>query len=177
MLLQLNRCYTELDQIRVQQKHQMSHAVEQSKLYERDFCLWVEDTVSKLKGRKFDHLDLENLIEEIESLARRDRRELKNRLDVLLNHLLKRCYIPTPENYRGWELTIREQRKQLQRLLEESPSLQGYLAEVFDEIWQAARFDAQKDYPKVEFPKNWQFCRDVKALLSEEFWLSVEEKK
>lgn len=153
----------------------MSQAAEQSKLYERDFCLWVEDTASKLKGRKFEQLDLENLIEEIESLARRDRRELKNRLDILLNHLLKRCYIPTPENYRGWELTIREQRKQLQRLLEESPSLQSYLLEVSDEIWQAARCDAQKDYPKVEFPKDWQFSWDLEALLSEEFWLSVED--
>jgi len=153
----------------------MSHTIGQIKLYDQDFCLWVEDTVSKLKGRKFDHLDLENLIEEIESLVRRDRRELKNRLDVLLNHLLKRCYLPTPENYRGWELTIREQRKQLQRLFEESPSLQGYLSEVFDEIWQAARWDAAKDYPQVEFPKDWPFSRDVEALLSEEFWLLSED--
>jgi hypothetical protein len=142
-----------------------------SKLYESDFCLWVEDTVSKLKARNFDELDLENLIEEIESLSKGDKRELKNRLDVLLNHLLKRCYIPTPENYRGWELTIREQRKQLQRLLEQSPSLQGYLLEVFAEIWQVALADAQKDYPQIEFPDDCPFPKDVEAILSAEFWI------
>jgi hypothetical protein len=148
----------------------MDQATVQSKLYERDFCLWVADTVAKLQARNFDQLDLENLIEEIDSLARRDRRELKNRLDVLLNHLLKRCYVPTPENYRGWELTIREQRKRLQRLLEESPSLRNYFSEDFDVIWRAALADAQEDYPKVRFPDQWPFSRDVEAILSEQLW-------
>lgn len=140
------------------------------KLYDHDFCLWVADTVTKLKAHNFEELDLENLIEEIESLAKRDRRELENRLDVLLNHLLKRCYVPTPENYRGWELTIREQRKQIQRLLKQSPSLQNYFYEVFDEVCHAALADAQKDYPKIEFSEQWQFSRDVEAILVEELW-------
>lgn len=147
----------------------MDRATVQNKLYEQDFCLWVADTVAKLQARNFDQLDLENLIEEIESLAGRDRRELESRLDVLLNHLLKRGCVPTPENYRGWELTIREQRKQLRRLLRQSPSLRNYLSEVFDEIWQAALADAQEDYPKVDFPGEWPFSHDVEAILSEQF--------
>jgi hypothetical protein len=148
----------------------MSQPVVQSQLYERDFFLWVADTVAKLKARNFDQLDLENLIEEIESLAGRERRELESRLDVLLNDLLKRCYIPTPENYRGWELTIREQRKQLQRLLKQSPSQRNYLSEVFNETWQVALADVRQDYPKIKFPDEWQFSRDVEAILSEKFW-------
>jgi hypothetical protein len=151
---------------------QTSQTPAQSKLYEDDFCLWVADTVAKLKARNFDELDLDNLIEEIESLARRDKRELKNRLDVLLNHLLKRCYIPTPENYRGWELTVREQRKQLKQLLEDSPSLKNYWLEAFDEIWQSALSDARQDYPQIDFPDEWQFSREVENLLSEEYWRS-----
>ncbi len=148
----------------------MSQPVVQSQLYERDFFLWVADTVAKLKARNFAQLDLENLIEEIESLAGRERRELESRLDVLLNDLLKRCYIPTPENYRGWELTIREQRKQLQRLLKQSPSQRNYLSEVFNETWQVALADVRQDYPKIKFPDEWQFNRDVEAILSEKFW-------
>lgn len=148
----------------------MSQPVVQSQLYERDFFLWVADTVAKLKARNFAQLDLENLIEEIESLAGRERRELESRLDVLLNDLLKRCYIPTPENYRGWELTIREQRKQLQRLLKQSPSQRNYLSEVFNETWQVALADVRQDYPKIKFPDEWQFSRDVEAILSEKFW-------
>ncbi len=95
---------------------------------------------------------------------------MESRLDVLLNHLLKQYYIPTPDSYRGWELTIGEQRKQLQRLLKQSLSLQSYLSEVFDEIWHVALADAQEDYPQVEFPDEWPFSRDVKAILSGEIW-------
>ena len=58
-------------------------------LYEQDILLWVEDTVAKLKVRDFDHLDLENLIEEVESVGRSERREFLSRLTRLLEHLLK----------------------------------------------------------------------------------------
>jgi hypothetical protein len=151
----------------------MTQTVNQSyELYERDFVAWCEDTITKLKARKFDTLDLDNLIEEIEGLAKRDRRELESRLDVLLNHLLKRCYIPMPENYRGWELTIREQRKELQRLLKQSPSLQSYLSEIFDEVWKVALAEVQEDYPEINFPDHWEFTSDSEAILTEEFWSS-----
>lgn len=152
----------------------MAQTVNQSKkLYDCDFVAWCEDTVTKLKARKFDELDLDNLIEEIESLAKRDRRELESRLDVLLNHLLKRCYIPKAENHRGWELTIREQRKEIQRLLKQSPTLRNYLSEIFDEVWKVAIAEVQEDYPEINFPDNWEFSCDREAILSEEFWSST----
>lgn len=145
-------------------------------LYNRDFVIWCEETVAQLKAQKFDDLDLEHLIEEIEGLVKRERRELKNRLDVLLNPLLKRCYVPTPENYRGWELTIREQRKQLQRLLEDSPSLRSYWLDVFDSMWQSALADARQDYPAIQFPDTWPFSRNVENLLTETFWQSANNE-
>jgi hypothetical protein len=146
----------------------------QTSLYEQDFVAWCEDTVAKLKAQKFSELDLENLIEEIDSLARSDKRQLQNRLDVLLNHLLKRCYVPTPENYRGWEVTIREQRKQLQRLLKDSPSLRSYWQEVFEQIWQTALADACEDYPQVEFPAECPFDQNIEAILTQVFWQSSD---
>lgn len=155
----------------------MTQTVNQSKdLYDRDFVAWCEDTVIKLKAHKFDALDLDNLIEEIESLAKRDRRELESPLDVLLNHLLKRCYIPLPENHRGWELTIREQRKELQRLLKQSPSLRSYLSEIFDEVWKVALAEVQEDYPEINFPDHWTFRGDTEAILTEEFWSSSNQE-
>lgn len=148
----------------------MTQTPVQSQLYERDFYLWVTDTVAKLEAREFDKLDLENLIEEIDALGRRDRRELKSRLRVLLSHLLKRCYVPSPEDFRGWELTIREQRTELQDLLEQSPSLKQYLLDEFDPVWGSALSQVREDYPSIQFPDSCPFPREIDPLLSQRFW-------
>lgn len=142
----------------------------QAKLYQRDFVEWCEDTITKLKAQQFSEIDIESLTEEIEGLAGRDRRELKNRLRILLTHLLKRIYITSPDDYRGWESTIREQRRQLQYLLEPSPSLRNYLVEMFPKTWEDALYDNHEDYPQVEFPKEWTFSLDVNTLLGEKLW-------
>lgn len=43
-------------------------------LYEKDFCLWIDATVKKLKNQQFQNIDLPNLIEEIESMGKREKR-------------------------------------------------------------------------------------------------------
>jgi hypothetical protein len=150
-------------------------AVPESGLYDRDFALWCEETVAHLKVREWDKLDAENLIEEIEGLASRDRREISSRLDVLLSHLLKRLYVQQAEDYRGWEVTIREQRRQIQLLLKQSPSLKSYLLRAFDESWQYALEDVRADYPQTNFPNEWQYSRGIDDLLSTPFWLKSSE--
>ena len=139
-------------------------------LYEQDFVAWCEDTANKLKKRDLDHLDFENLIEEIESLGRSDRRELKNRLTVLFAHILKRIYVNSPENFNGWELTIIEQRRQIQDLLEDSPSLKSYLAEILAKVYANALNDVQFEYKQTEFPQTWQFEIETDLLLSQKYW-------
>jgi hypothetical protein len=139
-------------------------------LYDQDFVEWCEATAAQLKERKFEQVDLENLIEEIEGLAKRDRRELKNRLTVLLAHLLKRIYVNSPENFHGWELTIREQRRQIQDLLQDSPSLKSYLAEVFNTAYQNALDDVRFEYKQTDFPDSWRFELKPNSLLSEKYW-------
>ena len=47
----------------------MSQIKDSISLYEQDILLWSEETVAKLKARDFDHLDIENLIEEVEALG------------------------------------------------------------------------------------------------------------
>ncbi|MBF2029881.1 MAG: DUF29 domain-containing protein [Oscillatoriales cyanobacterium C42_A2020_001] len=142
----------------------------QKPLYDRDLNLWLEETVAKLKARQFDELDLDNLIDEVEALARRDKRELRSRLKVLLSHLLKRNYVNSARDFRGWESTIREQRSALQDILDDSPSLKPYLVEVFDSVWQSALREAEEDYPSTQFPQNCPFPLDVDTLLTEKFW-------
>lgn len=149
----------------------MTQSVVPDSLYEQDFALWIDDTVAKLKARDFEQIDLENLIEEIESLGRSDKRELENRLEVLLAHILKRVYIERPNDYRGWILTIAEQRRQLKRLFKQSPSLKNYFNDVFTEIYEDALESVKMEYPDVDFPIDWPFDRDINALLNEVFWL------
>ncbi len=141
------------------------------KLYEQDFNLWLETTVKQISTEDFSSVDWENLLEELESLSARDKRELESRLEVLLNHLLKRIYVPSIYDNRGWELTIQEQRRQLQKLLKQSPSLRRYFAEVFEDCWNFALSQTKKAYPKGSFPDKWEYSRDIDGLLSEEFWL------
>lgn len=139
-------------------------------LYEGDFALWLDDVAAKLRSRDFDQLDIENLIEEIEALGRSDKKEIKSRLITLLTHLLKRLYIDSAYDNRGWEITIREQRKELTLLLEQSPSLQGYFAEVFDAAYAIALTEVREDYAKVTFPDRWPLSQSIDALLSDTFW-------
>ncbi|UZQ53828.1 DUF29 domain-containing protein [Trichothermofontia sichuanensis B231] len=139
-------------------------------LYEQDILLWAEDTVAKLKARDFEHLDLEHLIEEVESLGISQRKELLTRLTRLLEHLLKRLYVPSPEDYRGWENTIREQRRQLRFLLEAAPSLKRLWAVSFDRAWQAAYEDMSDAYPQIPFPSIWPYEGEIEVVLTANFW-------
>lgn len=98
--------------------------------YETDFYAWTQEQVSLLKAHQWEQLDTPNLIEELESLGRKERQELRNRLGILFGHLLKWQF--QPENRtNSWLGTIREQRIQIRLLLTDSPSLQPYLQEVF----------------------------------------------
>ncbi|MGA9381516.1 MAG: DUF29 domain-containing protein [Phormidium sp.] len=110
-------------------------------LYEQDFYLWIETTAQQLKEGKFDQVDLTNLIEEIESMGRSEKRELKSRLIVLLMHLLKWQYQPEKRS-ESWRSIISEQRICIEGLLEDSPSLKPLISEVFDDCYQKARLKA-----------------------------------
>jgi hypothetical protein len=148
----------------------MTQTPQRVALYDGDFALWLEDTAAKLRSRDFDHLDIDNLIEEIESLGRSDKKELKSRLMTLIAHLLKRLYIDSAYDNRGWEITIREQRKELRLLLEQSPSLRGYFAEVFDGAYAIALAEVREDYAQVTFPDRWPLSQSVDDLLINAYW-------
>ncbi|HEY9810209.1 MAG TPA: DUF29 domain-containing protein [Halomicronema sp.] len=107
-------------------------------IYNEDFYLWTQATAQKLKEGKFNELDITNLIEEVESMGRSEKRELKSRLIVLLMHLLKWEYQPEKRS-QIWHSTISEQRICIEELIEDSPSLQPLISELFDACYQKAR--------------------------------------
>ncbi|NJL11294.1 MAG: DUF29 domain-containing protein [Calothrix sp. SM1_7_51] len=99
-------------------------------LYEIDFYAWTQEQVSLIKSQQWNKLDTVNLIEEIETLGRKERQELRNRLGILLGHLLK-WQFQAEKRTNSWFGTIREQRIQIKLLLEDSPSLKCYLDDAF----------------------------------------------
>lgn len=108
-----------------------------SSLYDADFYGWTQEQVKLLREGKLNSLDILNLAEEIESLGKQERRELRNRLGILLGHLLK-WEFQSSHRSKSWRATIREQRYQILKLLEESPSLQPYLPTAVEEAYESA---------------------------------------
>jgi len=143
----------------------------QRTLYDRDYLLWTQEIVAKLRTRDFDGLDIENLIEEIESLGNSYRDELESRLETLIEHFLKRLYVDMPQEFNGWERTIREQRRRIKRRLQKTPSLKTIWDESVIDAWEFALETVRDDYAKYQFPDTWQFSRDIDALLNVDFWL------
>lgn len=153
----------------------MSQSQNVSSLYEQDILLWSEDTVNKLKARDFDHLDIEHLIEEVEALGISQKKELISRLVVLLEHLLKRVYVNLPNDYNGWERTIRTQRGELEVLLDAVPSLSSRWELSFDKAWKIALKNVCKEYSQITFPTEWNYDRAIDPMLNDDFWLASLE--
>ena len=104
----------------------------QSLLYETDFYAWTQTQVELMKHGNLNALDLANLMEEIQSLGKQQKQELRNRLGVLIGHLLKWQYQP---NFRSksWRVTIRGQRRRIKEHILENPSLKSYLHQAIAE--------------------------------------------
>ena len=127
-------------------------------LYETDFNLWIEQTVKQLKNGQIQDLDIENLIEEVQSIGSNYKREIKSRLIVLIMHLLKYKYQPKKKT-KSWISTIITQRNELELVLENSPSLTPFLKENISECYQKARKNAAREtkLPLTTFPLECPF--------------------
>ena len=132
-----------------------------NELYETDFFAWTQEQARLLRERRFDDLDLINLVDEVESVGGSEKREIMNRLAQLLGHLLKWKYQPGRRGS-SWTETIFEQREQLAAILETSPSLRGYFREQIGKRYTAARLLAAKETGIAFglFPEQCPFSAD-----------------
>ena len=123
-----------------------------STLYERDFSQWAETMAELLETGQFNALDLENLVEEIRDLSKRERDRLLSSLRLILHHLLKWDYQPELRS-RSWLGTIQRERSNIIDYLTDSPSLNRYLTdEYLYKTYQKARLQAIAE-TGVEMPK------------------------
>jgi hypothetical protein len=109
--------------------------------YDDDFFAWTQEQARLLRDGELADVDAENLAEEIESMGKSDRREIRSRLVILLTHLLKWQFEPN-ERSPSWSGTIREQRSQIELVLGDSPSLRSFPAEVLEAAYRKSRLDA-----------------------------------
>jgi hypothetical protein len=137
-------------------------------LYEQDFAAWAFDQAEAVKRRDWGALDVPNLVEELESMGKQQRAELRNRLAVLLMHLLKWQFQPMHREFGGgsWLRTIREQRSAIEGHIEDSPSLKPYIPDAMARAYRTAVYEAAKEtgfdtgaFPK-ECPYSWEQVMD-----------------
>ncbi|WP_017653582.1 DUF29 domain-containing protein [Fortiea contorta] len=120
--------------------------------YENDFYAWTQQQANLLRAGQFQHIDWQNLAAEIEDMGRSEKRQLESRLEILIMHLLKWQFQPNLRS-RSWELTIKEQRLRLEKLLQENPSLNSSLAETIEKIYPLANLSAERETGLSLFPK------------------------
>ena len=133
--------------------------------YETDFYGWTQQQAALLKAGHISAADLSNIIEEIESMGRSEKRELQSRLTVLLQHLLKWKFQPSRQG-KSWQLSIIEQRIQFIDVLNENLSLKSHLTDILIDAYRLAIVKAAKetglsmtDFPS-ECPWSWQEITD-----------------
>ena len=136
--------------------------------YEEDLYAWTQDQASFLRARQSDGLDWDNLAEEIEWMVGRDRRELKNRLRIILVHLLKWQGQPGKRGT-SWRKSLRTQRGHIRDLLQQSPSLRRLVPELVREAFPDAGKDAvdETGLPPDRFPVDCPYTSD--DVLREEY--------
>ena len=139
------------------------------KSYATDFNLWVQQTARLLREHRWQDIDLENLVEELEDLGKSERRGITSQLTRLLLHLLKWHYQPQRRSD-SWLDSITDARLQIELAVKDSPSLKGYPSEQLNQSYQKARHSASKQtgLPVSIFPEECPYL--LENILNED-WL------
>ncbi len=138
-------------------------------LYDQDFYNWLITNSQLIKEKRFSEIDAENIVEELESMGKSEKRELMSRLAVLLAHLLKWSYQPEQRS-NSWKYTIEEQRRAVEEVLDDSPSLKYQLDQKFNEAYSKAILIAAREtgFAKAKFPKDCPFTWE--QAIDDNFW-------
>lgn len=113
-------------------------------LYDTDFHLWSQQQARLLRERRWDDLDVDNLVDEVESVGRSEKREIESRLEILIAHLLKWKYQPGGRSG-AWRATIAEQRSRIARIVKDSPSLRRFASHQVALEYEAGRLLASRE--------------------------------
>jgi hypothetical protein len=136
------------------------------KLYDTDPAAWADQQADALRRRAASEVDWDNVAEEIEHLSRSDRREIRSRLEVICTHLLKLAHQPLM--WSSWRGSVREARRQIADLVEESPSLGAYPATVLARAYRRGRETAMDETGLTDLPAACPWT--IEQVLDGAFW-------
>jgi hypothetical protein len=139
-----------------------------TKLYEQDYSLWLEQVAELLRSQNFAALDIAKLIAEIEDMGGSQKQAIESNLEVLLMHLLKYKY-QSEKRSNSWRYTILEHRRRLHRAFKHSPSLRRYFLQELSDCYLGARklASAETGMDLKTFPVESPFTPD--QILDEDF--------
>jgi hypothetical protein len=122
-------------------------------LYLADETAWLDGMAELTRTGQLGELDYAHLVEYLEDMANRDRREVSSRLRVLLVHLLKWHYQKKMRT-KSWRRTIITQRRELEDDLQTSRTLRNHAEMTLAEIYvKAAEWAAEEtELPEDTFP-------------------------
>jgi Domain of unknown function DUF29 len=137
--------------------------------YDTDFYAWTQAQAAALRAKDLAALDLDHLAEEIEGVGISDRRAIRSQLLRLSLHLLKWRYQPTHRR-ESWRQSLDDARLQVELILEDSPSLQGFVPEALAWAYPRARRLAalETGLPLATFPEACPW--PAAQVLDEAFW-------
>ena len=128
-------------------------------LYDRDLYEWTVAQAELLRSGRLNEADCENLAEEILSIGRSQKAELRRRMSRLLQHLLKWRYQPELRS-RSWATMITVQRDEIESLLEDSPSLRSTLPSILPRCYTLARGWALSETGLLSLPEACEWTVD-----------------
>jgi hypothetical protein len=135
--------------------------------YDDNLYQWTKEQADALRRRAVNKLDYGNLAEEIESVGRGERPEIRSRLEILLIHLLKCRYLPEWQSP-SWEASIEEARRRIEDVLGDNPSLRSYPAEALAGAYRLAVLD--RAIRSLDLGRLPRVCPcAIEDVLSEEF--------
>ncbi len=137
--------------------------------YDTDYRAWMLQQVELLRAGRLSRLDIDHLVEELSDLANSPKREIENRLCILLMHLLKWEFQPSHRS-NSWRATITEQRLRIAREIKRNPSLRRHPAAALPDEYEAARIRAwgETDLPLDTFPEACPYT--AAQALDDAFW-------
>lgn len=139
------------------------------RMYECDLYVWAQTNAQLLREGRLSEIDVEHIAEELEDVGKSERRALASHIRNLVMHLLKWQFQSRLRSV-SWELSIRNARREIQLILEDSPSLVQRFPDLLAREYSVARTNAivETGLQEATFPEHCFYTPE--QVQDQHFW-------